>query len=244
MDALSLFADGVYRQVVEFAAAVTALGLVVMAIIQSAKDLLPVRRWFHDAFVRAWLAHKARGHAARGGIRPDAGVAFDDLVELATTGDAHALFDLPIEQLAAQVAAAASQSLDYPARHEDLVRCLAASADPRDLAAILGAAPEALSRDDAANAEIDARTRVMHQVQRSVDALQISAGYRWRWYLQLTAFALSAALTLTAVVAAGGDAPLTRRLVDALPLAFVGGFIAPVARDAIARLTKPPQALR
>lgn len=242
MDALPLFADGVYRQVVEFAAAVTALGLVVMAIIQSAKDLLPVRRWFHDAFVRAWLAHKARGHAARGGIRPDAGIAFDDLVELATTGDAHALFDLPIEQLSAQVGAAASQSLDYPARHEDLVRCLAASADPRDVAAILGAAPEALSRDDAA--EIDARTRVMHQAQRSVDALQISAGYRWRWYLQLTAFALSAALTFTAVAAAGGEAPLTRRLIDALPLAFVGGFIAPVARDAIARLTKPAQALR
>lgn len=242
MDALPLFADGVYRQVVEFAAAVTALGLIVMAIIQSAKDLLPVRRWFHDAFVRAWLAHKARAHAARGGIRPDAEVAFDDLVELATTGDAHALFDLPIEQLSAQVAAAASQSLDYPARHEDLVRCLAASADPRDVAAILRAAGETMAGDEAG--EIDARTRVMHQVQRSVDALQISAGYRWRWYLQLTAFALAAALTFVAVVAAGGDAPLTRRLVDALPLAFVGGFIAPVARDAIARLTKPPQALR
>ena len=242
MDALSLFADGVYRQVVEFAAAVTALGLVVMAIIQSAKDLLPVRRWFHDAFVRAWLAHKARAHAARGGTEPDPRAAFDDLVELATTGDAHALFDLPIEQLSAQVAAAASQGLDYPARHEDLVRCLAASADPRDVAAILGAPADTLSKDDAAL--IDARTRVMHQAQRSVDALQISAGYRWRWYLQLTAFALSAALTFAAVVAAGGDAPLTRRLIDAVPLAFVGGFIAPVARDAIARLTKPAQALR
>lgn len=242
MDALSLFADGVYRQVVEFAAAVTALGLVVMAIIQSAKDLLPVRRWFHDAFVRAWLADKARAHAARGGIRPDAGAAFHDLVELATTGDAHALFDLPIEQLSAQVAAAASQSLDYPARHEDLVRCLAASADPLDVAAILRATGETMARDEAG--EIDARMRVMHQVQRSVDALQISAGYRWRWYLQLTAFALAAALTFAAVVAAGGDAPLSRRLVDALPLAFVGGFIAPVARDALARLTKPPQALR
>lgn len=242
MDALSLFADGVYRQVVEFAAAVTALGLVVMAIIQSAKDLLPVRRWFHDAFVRAWLAHKARAHAARGGVRPDPDAACGDLVELATTGDAHALFDLPIEQLSAQVAAAATQSLDYAARHEDLVRCLAASADPRDVAAILGAAAETLARDDVAL--IDARTRVMHQAQRSVDALQISAGYRWRWYLQLTAFALSAALTFAAVVAAGGDAPLTRRLVDAVPLAFVGGFIAPVARDAIARLTKAPQALR
>src|SRR5688500_9754243 len=176
-----------------------------MALLQGVKDMLPVRRWFHRAFVRAWLAHKARDHAAHAKREPCVDAALHDLIELATTGDAHALFDLPIEQLCAQASAAAAQSLDYPARHEDLLRCLAASADPRDVEMVLRAPeqePSEVEAPDARAALLDARTRVMHQVQRSIDALQIAAGYRWKWYMQLAAFGFSYVLTAAAVFAA------------------------------------------
>ncbi|MDQ3169780.1 MAG: hypothetical protein M3Q55_06555, partial [Acidobacteriota bacterium] len=181
------------------AISIAAIGLLAMALLQGVKDMLPVRRWFHRAFVRAWLEHKARAHAATASVTPRADVALADLIELATTGDAHALFDLPIEQLCAQASAAAAQSLDYPARHEDLLRCLAASADPRDVEMVLHAPEQEPSEVDAAHARaalVDARTRVMHQVQRSLDALQIAAGYRWKWYMQLAAFGFSYALTV------------------------------------------------
>lgn len=243
MDALTLFADSVYQQIFEFVAAITAIGLIVMALIQSFKDMFPLRRLFHRRFVHAWLHHKARDHAARAGHAPEAGAALKDLIELATTGDEHALFDLPIEQLCGQAAAAASQSLDYPNRHEPLLRCLAASADPADLDLVMHAPQQERSEVEAAADSarmllVDARTRVMHQVQRSIDALQIAAGYRWKWYMQLLAFSLSYVLTVTAVLFAGSDDPIGKRLLMAIPLGLIGGFVAPVARDLVATWTK------
>lgn len=234
MDALTLFADSVYKQIFEFVAAITAIGLVVMALIQSLKDMFPMRRMFHRTFVRAWMQHRAPDHA---------GAAYDDLITLATTGDAHALFDLPIEQLCGQAGAAASQALDYPARHEPLLRTLAASADPRDLDLILQAPEQERSEvegapDAARMALVDARTRVMHQVQRSIDALQIAAGFRWKWHMQLLAFTLSCALTIVAVIFVNSTAPVGRRILLAIPLGLIGGFVAPVARDLVATWTR------
>ena len=220
------------------AISIAAVGLLAMALLQGVKDMLPVRRWFHRAFVRAWLEHKAGTHAATAGVTPRVDAALADLIELATTGDAHALFDLPIEQLCGQASAAAAQGLDYPARHEDLLRCLAASADPRDVDLVLRAPEQEPSdvgaADGARAALIDARTRVMHQVQRSLDALQIAAGFRWKWYMQLAAFAFSYAVTAVAVLASNETGTVGQRLIVAVPLGLVGGFVAPVARDFIA----------
>jgi len=243
MDALTLFADSVYQQIFEFVAAITAIGLIVMALIQSFKDMFPLRRMFHRRFVHAWLRHKAGDHAKRAGRAPDAGEALEDLIELATTGDERALFDLPIEQLCGQAAAAASQSLDYPNRHEPLLRCLAASADPDDLDLVMRAPQQERSEVEAEGgtmrmALVDARTRVMHQVQRSIDALQIAAGYRWKWYLQLLAFSLSYVLTVIAVLVAESADPIGTRLLMAIPLGLIGGFVAPVTRDLVATWTK------
>jgi len=237
MDALSLFVDGVYRQVVAFAVAVFALGLLVMAIIQSVKDLLPVRRWFHRSFIRAWLAHKARDHMQNGGAQVSPDAALTDLIALATTGDAHALFDLPAEQLAAQVAAAASESLDFPTRHDALLRCLTASADPHDVDLVMTAETGA-SHAPTDPAIVDARTRLLHHTQRSVDALQIAAGYRWKWYMQLSSFALASAIAVLAMATDGVDSSRTSAALYALPLGLAGGFVAPVARDFIAAWTR------
>jgi len=240
VDALSVFADSLYHQIVQFVGAVTAIGLVVMAVIQSVKDMFPIRRWFHRRFVQAWLDHKAS--ESRGPDTPSPTRAGADLVLLATTGDDEALFDLPVEQMCGQVAAAAAQSLDYPARHKDLLRCLAASADPRDVNLVLTSAEQARAEVEQADEEtrmalVDARTRVMHQVQRSVDALQIAAGYRWKWYMQLTAFLLSYTLTVIAVLLVDNGDSILRRLVVAIPLGIIGGFVAPVARDLVATWT-------
>lgn len=245
MDALTLFADSIYRQIFEFVAAITAIGLIVMALIQSFKDMFPLRRLFHRRFVRAWMQHKADDHAARAQRSTDADAAYRDLIEMATTGDAHALFDLPIEQLCGQAAAAAAQSLDYPARHEHLLRCLAASADPADIDLVLNAreqerAEVETAADATRMALVDARTRVMHQVQRSIDALQIACGYRWKWYMQLLAFSLSYILTVVAVLFAQTDDSIGRRLLLSIPLGLVGGFVAPVARDLVATWTRRP----
>src|SRR5690606_11808044 len=77
MGALPLVGGDVSGYVVGFAWAVLALGLIVMAVIQSVKDLFPIRRWFNASFTQAWLRRKSAMPGA--GIVPDPDTAFDDL---------------------------------------------------------------------------------------------------------------------------------------------------------------------
>ena len=54
---------------------------------------------------------------------------------------------------------------------------------------------------------------------------------------RVAAFALTASL-VTAVLFAGSDDPIGKRLLMAIPLGLIGGFVAPVARDLVATWTK------
>lgn len=226
-----------------YATALAAVGVLSMALIQTAKDLVPIRRWFQLARVRAWLRRQAAQAPPPAGAAVDPDRAEEDLIRLATSGDRAALFDLPIEQVTGQMNAAAQIVLDFPWEHEHLFRCLAAQAPAVDLAALLGARPPAegprppLSAE-ARSAQIDARNRVTHQVQRGLDGLQISAGFRWKLYLRGASIAVSAVIVGLGLALLAEEPPELFLL--HLPLyvvtAIVGGFVAPVARDLVAAL--------
>lgn len=244
---ITQFADAVQRHAIPFLTAMAAVGVLTMALIQTIKDLLPVRRWFQRDYVRKWLAFRgaeAAGRHATGDV--DVPAAERDLVRLATNGDVHCFYDLPIEQLCGQLNAAATLVLDYPKRHRDLLLCLASLSDARDLRAVVDAAEQtqadlqALQREDPRTfqALVDARARLMAQVQRSIDGLQIAAGYRWKLYLQLAAFSFSYIITMIAVAASRADtANVVQGALAALPIGIVGGFLAPIARDLVTMLT-------
>jgi hypothetical protein len=70
-----------------------------MAILQTAKDLLPIRRMFHRSHLRHWFAFRCTNPELRRNAEAD-------LIALATDGDADALFDLATEQLCGQLSAA------------------------------------------------------------------------------------------------------------------------------------------
>lgn len=231
--------NAVYDTAFAFATALAAVGVLTMAFIQTVKDMLPVRRWFQAWWMRSWLERQA----ATTGLGGSAQRAEDDLVRLATSGDRGALYDLPIEQMTGQMNAAAQIVLDYPWEHEDLLCCLAAQANDADIRRLLAARPPAtgphptLSLEDK-SALIDARNRVTHQVQRSLDGLQIAAGFRWKLYLQLASILLSGLFVWVGLVLFVME-PIDV-FVQHLPLyaliAIVGGFLAPVARDLVAAL--------
>jgi hypothetical protein len=263
----------IYDHAYKFLAAIAAVGTLSMAVIQTIKDMLPVRNWFQRFFVRRWLRNKAklaskqwkawmegagrawfaqeqnRAEGIGGGPsaeqfsrEPSAERAEEDLIKLATDGDGKALYELQIEQLCGQLNAAAQVALDRPRDHSDLMRCLASLADPVDVARVMFPPLEAkLARTqlDAAGQQrydsfVDARTRVTHQVQRAIDALQINAGFRWKFYLQLASILLSGIFAGSGVAWFLHNRDLWDRISAALVVGILGGFLAPVARDLVA----------
>jgi hypothetical protein len=228
---------------VQFLGAAAALGLLTMAVIQTARDLLPLRRRFQRRYVNEWL----RGRARQAGGAADAARAEEDLVRLAAAGDGDALYQLPIEQLSGQLATAATLVLEFPGGHPDLLACLAAEAGTGDADAVLladrlgrtgleslrGSSPDEFQR------LVDARTRMTHQVQRALDALQISAGARWKLMLQIAAFPLGCALAVGgAALVRLPQSGIATPLAAALPLGLAAGFLAPIARDLVALLDR------
>jgi hypothetical protein len=255
-----------------FFTAVAAVGVLSMAIIQTVKDLSSVRRWFQRRAVARWLGTKAaesgarlhawalseegRAFMGREGSRKAVAPAFSgfsgrvaagpaeaDLVLLATDGDRAALYDLPVEQLCGQLNSASQVVLDRPARHQDLMFCLASRAEPLDLARLVfppsearAARPKSGQGQERFDAYVDARNRVAHQVQRALDALQLSVGFQWKFYLQLASILLSGVIAGLGVFFFSDVDSVLKRLGTTVVVATVGGFLAPVARDLVASL--------
>jgi hypothetical protein len=241
--AITDFTASIASHFIAFLSAMAGVGILSMAIMQAIKDTFPVRRAFQRQWLKRWFVCKA-GEAAKGGRGTVNLVAAEtDLIRLATDGNANAFYDLPIEQLAGQFNAAIQIVLDSPARHRDLMTTTAARADASDLqllfepppAVTLPLNPSDLNQATVRQQFIDARTRVTHQVQRAIDSIQISAGFRWKFYLQLAAFLLSGLIAGFGVwmfFSASGGA----KFITALVTAVLGGFLAPVARDLVAAL--------
>jgi hypothetical protein len=243
---ISGFASLVAAHAVPFLTAMAAIGVITMALIQTVKDLFPLRRAFQKNFVHEWLRIGVASVDPINNDPPASHVQAEaDLVRLATNGDARALYDLPIEQLCGQINAAATLVLDFPRRHRDLLLCLSCRADPQDVKRCLDAAEQTqadlqvLQREQPAAFQdlVNARTRVMTQVQRSIDALQIAAGFKWKLYMQMGSFATSYLLTIIAVSYAPNATSSIGNALAAIPIGIVGGFLAPVARDLVAMLS-------
>ena len=240
------------------------IGALSMALLQTAKNMLPLRLWFQRHHVKNWLAQRATQAAASAkgaamATQPSPATiaqAQADLVHLATAGDADALYSLPIEQLCGQINAATQVLLDYPSLHWNLLRCLASEAHAQDLALINPPDPAAhaarkmllrkpaVSLTDSEHNQVDeyvsARNRVSHQIQRAVDALQISVSFRWKFWMQLASILLSAALGVATLLIGNAyfDMHLTPSKEFSLIVltAVLSGFLAPVARDLVAAL--------
>ena len=232
------FSDKVAGKAANLAAAMAAIGVLSMAILQTLKDMLPVRNRFQQWWLKRWFIDRAAKAKAIGVVEPNIIKAEKDLVRLATAGDRAAFYDLAIEQMCGQMNAAAQVVLEYPADHDDLLRCLAALADKNDLDVLL----DKTVREKVApktQAQVDARTRVIHQVQRSIDGFQISAGFRWKWILQVVSFAISFALIFVGFsMHAGADGLRLDHVGSYILAGLLGGFLAPVARDLVAALQK------
>jgi hypothetical protein len=222
------------------ASAALAISVIATAIVQLFKDLFPFRRQFQRNFVANWFSER---HAARstGGEHKQLLGAENDLIHLATGGEKSAFYDLEPAQLCGQMNSAAQIALAYPDRHPDLIRFLAPEANPEDIQKIVESAGTnaALTEPSAMNELLDARNRVTHHLQRSIDALQIAMGFRWKFYLQLGVYLICFGCAFLALFAVKGG---KYTFWEACAVAVVAGFASPIISDfaaAINRWRKP-----
>lgn len=248
--AIQQFFAGAADSLTPFLTALSVIGVATMAILQTVKDLTPLRRYFQAASLNNWLldgtdearTRFTRALAELGIEQPDAARAREQLVRLSVDGDDHALFDLSIEQMCGQMNSAVQLALDYPDRYPDLLLVAASGADVSDVRQLFGADRLATIDVEAGIATkriflADARNRVVHQLQRAIDGFQIKTAFRWKWWLQVASFGVSVALALVAI-AWSTDVTVATQIGPILLTAVFAGFLAPVARDLTAVLQK------
>ncbi len=262
-DAIEGFGQGPILSIAILLASAGALSMIMLQIL---KEMTPIRRIFQKWWLRKWIGeHFSTGRVVLTRLRRDSPTKekwrqeqkryavsqsrtspYSVLIDLATGGDEKALFDLPTEQVVAQINAAAQIVLDYPARHSRLLITLAAGVSSRDINLLirgemdrtklkLSERPEDKNR---IGLLMECRNRVSHRIQRNLDSVQIAMGNRWRWLMQLTAIIFSVFVVEVAVFAAVGDVIRSDQIVDAALLALIGGiaggYLAPVTRDVVA----------
>jgi hypothetical protein len=225
--------------------ATLAIALVATAVVQLLKDLLPIRRWFQRSFLKKWFTERL---TERSKGLDDLKAAEKDLIHLATGGDRDAFYDLETAQLCGQMNSAAQMALAYPDRHPALLRFLAPEADEKDVDLVAKSTDPAARRGATASPQqqtevdalLDARNRVTHHLQRSIDALQISMSFRWKFILQVIIYLICLIASAVTILAMKDPGPYN--FAEILIVAVVAGFLSPVISDLAAvinRLRRP-----
>jgi hypothetical protein len=207
-----------------------ALGFVVMALIQMFKPAL--RAYVHRQEIRRWI--RSGGHRSSNVNRFLNRVSFNQPA---------ALVELPIEQLAAQIQAAAEAALASPeafgpllqqvaGREADLgnVKVRTSDVDASGAGSAVGTNASQLRGDS--EEELNRRSKASYLIHRRIDALQIQVRHRWRGLLRMLSLAgsLLVAATVTAVLDLWRESPVGTAL-SVLLLSLLGAFFASVARD-------------
>ena len=174
-----------------------------------------------------------------------------DLLRLATAGNRMAFYDLPIEQLCGQMNTASQAVLDYPERHQALLKCLASLAEEGDISLYADSndrqrqeelrkkVPRSGGRKELRKLQqhfADLRGPIADQIHRNIDAFQISVGDRWKWYLRMASFLVSFGITAVAVYAGVGAQWINsgsgwNKWKASVVIGLIGGFLAPVTSD-------------
>ena len=212
-----------------------AIATIATALVQLLKDLLPIRRRFQRRFLASWFSKRL---SARKAIANQPLLeAETDLIRLATGGDRSAFYDLEPAQLCGQMNSAAQMAIAYPDLHPALLRFLAPEADDADIQSIVQHARLTPEQKQTASIDpiLDARNRVTHHLQRSIDALQIAMTFRWKFCLQIVIYAICFILAFVCLFAVKRG---QYTVAEAIAVAVVAGFLSPVISDFAATVNR------
>jgi hypothetical protein len=235
--------------VANWAIPLAAIGTLSMALLQTAKNLLPMRARYQRRFMKAWIAMAVSGFpsglrkhadAASAGGPTNADLAETDLINLAASGDSEAFYSLEAAQMCTQIRNVTSVLLDYPAMHERLLFCLVSQSQLSDFRKVLSPPDhKLLSSLPHEHSEADkkhikeyaaAKSRLAAQMRCNIDAIQASIEFRWKRSMQILSLALCAVIGVVALIIANNGVSLAD-IWGILLIAVISGVLAPVARD-------------
>jgi hypothetical protein len=223
-----------------------AIGFMTMILIEGIKR--PIRSRFHRRKLSEWLKID-NAETSKEESLP----CVDLLLRLTAPRYANDIFGLPSEQLCAQIGGAIDLLISYPNENKYLLEALAGSEGRKDVATLLKLLQPYQSSslssqhspsggDNTSNndsALVDARNKVGHRLQRSLDAFQVHVATTWSESLRSAAIIIAGTLTAvgTFVFGSWADEPIAT-LVFVLVVGLVGGFFSSVARDVTALIER------
>jgi hypothetical protein len=212
------------------------IGTISMALLQTAKNVFPLRQRFQEQRIRAWLTARDAESAAN---------AEKDLIALVMAGDRTAFYNSDIDQLCTQIKSSLTAALDYPTLHEALIACLASSASKTDLEKLFdpphadvflkGAQQSTTEEKEAIRQYATAKTRVGAEMRCAIDAIESAIAFRWKRTLQIASLFLSAIVGVIALHISGSPG-LRPTFGASIVIGLLAGFLAPVARDLVAAI--------
>jgi hypothetical protein len=242
--------QGIYdikNEVVNWGILFAGIGTVSMAILQTARNLLPLRMWFQQSHFRTWI-NKVSSTAPERFRNTSGASAEKDLINLAAGGDREAFYSQSIDDLCADIKAIASVVMDYPAEHRLLLYCLASEANLQDIEKLIDPPPpevfQKLPHQHSQEEKLQlkafaaAKTRVGAQLRCTVDALQTSIAFRWKRMFQAASVLLSAVLGPVVLYLGGFQGGYSARIAAMFIFAVLSGVLAPVARDLVSAIEK------
>jgi len=246
---------------------ILALGAFVMALLQLINDLTPVRAIYQTTMLRKWidLRIKLFHRTTSGGPHPvTTKDALRQLIDQATGGHSRALLSLPPSQLVAQINAAAQGALDNVPANFALLAVLGqptqaqipfllqrTSASPSQITHFgdlmtLATPPEPPTADipsatrqfdEETKRYVEARTRVVHRIQRNLDGMQITLGNSSALANQIIAILIGIALTYTIIIYTR-ISPDRSYALTVLLLGVLTGYVAPILGDVVTAIRR------
>jgi hypothetical protein len=239
---------GITNGWVPYLVAISGLGALSMGLIEAAKDITPICRWYQRLEMLLWIRKQAAVAEKRLGVMTDRRCAEAQLLLLATDSDQRSFYNLEIEKLCGQWNSAIQIVLDSPTLYPDLLQCVAANARRSDFMKVRDQeCPEPLPPDieaalpqtdrkerfDRRRDFVDAQLHVTHQIQRAIDAFQINTTFRWKWIMQLSSYFVSIGLAEYAIIFHNTKVNVTTNAIFA---GLLAGFLAPVANDVLSAI--------
>lgn len=263
--------DDLVGFILRYAVTLAAISALSMALIEMVKVLASARDRFHKRLCVRWVrsvpapapALQALGLAPL----PDAAFhqkVYEQLIKL-TTGEAvgaaamakaiewkpwdvspgHALFAMELEKMMGQIQDAADTALSNPSVYPELYLFLTSGAALTDIVNWYGWAqqPPVSTTVNAALAKSQADTyaRLRQFIRRRLDAMQLTASYRWQTVNQTASVALGAVLLFGSIAYLTGGKPpqnLPGGWLGLLVVSLMGGVMAPVAKDLVMALKR------
>lgn len=230
MEGLGKILEGISEGILAYATILAAVGVLAMALLELIKGVFRLRRHYHAAQVKNWIADDS---------------VYRSLLALAVGGEgnAGALFDQTTSKMMGQIQSAANIALEFPDNYPEFFRHITRipgqDGIERDMESwrtyCLRATRGDLSKDNPADQQLiregtQARARLDHLVARKLDAFQNATEYRWALINQIISVVLGTMILWYAL--SETDAPRWTYV-----LAVMGGLVAPFAKDVVSALS-------